>query len=262
MTDFRFQIDPLVVFDLGESLISDEVTALVELVKNAYDADATVVTVTVETESDPPPAVGSDGRGYIAVADDGTGMDTDDIRRGWLLVAKSPKRAMKTRGARTPLFERTPLGDKGLGRLGAQRLGDHLELYTSKTLVETTFDNSGVAKKELRPDGGRSYVGIDWHEFAMNETLNDVPVRHEETAKYERGTRLIITGLRDPAAWKADALPVLQARLGQLISPFREVASFRVVGRFNGEAFDLVDVSGSLLAMATNGSRSRMPLGA
>jgi Signal transduction histidine kinase regulating C4-dicarboxylate transport system len=252
VTEYRFEIDPRVIFDLGESLISDEVTALVELVKNAYDADATKVTIAIETEAEPPPASRfGESRGYISVSDDGTGMDADDIRRGWLVVARSPKRAMKTDGVLTPLFGRVPLGDKGLGRLGAQRLGEHLELFTSKTVVEAAVDSSGVETKVLRPTEGRAYIGINWREFASCETLSEVPVRHELTEKYERGTRLIITGLRDPEVWKPDALPALQARLGQLISPFQEVASFRVSGRFNGQPFDLVDVSERLLDMAT-----------
>lgn len=251
MSDFRFEIDPRVVFDLGESLVSDETTALVELVKNAYDADASRVTITIERDAEPPEASAfRDARGYIAIHDDGTGMDDDDIRRGWLTVARSPKRAAKSEGRSSPLFGRVALGDKGLGRLGAQRLGEHIELFTSKTVVSLHAVEDGSAGRRLEPSGGRTYVAIDWRDFLARETLSAVPVIHRVIGPYERGTRVLITGLSDRDAWSSDVLPQLQERLGQFISPFREVATFRVQGRLNGQPFDLVDVSESLLALA------------
>lgn len=251
MTDFQFEIDPRVVFDLGESLVSDEITALVELVKNAYDADATRVTITIEKDAEPPEASEfRDTAGYIAIHDDGTGMDDDDIRRGWLTVARSPKRIAKASGRSSPLLGRVALGDKGLGRLGAQRLGEHLELFTSKTVVTSQTDADGVTRPHAVPSGERTYVAIDWRDFATSETLSSVPVRHRVIGPYERGTRVLITGLRDGDAWSSALLPRLQERLGQFISPFREVDTFRVQGRLNGQPFDLVDVSESLLAIA------------
>ena len=251
MSDFSFEIDPRVVFDLGESLVSDETTALVELVKNAYDADASKVTITIERDADPPEASAfSDGHGYIAINDDGTGMDDDDIRHGWLTVARSPKRAAKSEGRSSPLYGRVALGDKGLGRLGAQRLGEHLELFTSKTVVSPHAQEDGSTNMRLEPHGGRTYVAIDWRDFLSRETLSAVPIVHQVVGPYERGTRVLITGLRDRDVWSSDVLPELQERLGQFISPFREVATFRVHGRLNGQSFDLVDVSESVLALA------------
>ena len=92
----RFDINASVVFRLGEELITDVVQALVELVKNSYDADATWVNVTIDTraknrwgrEYD-------DATGAILVEDDGHGMDEATIRRGWLTIADSPKREAK-----------------------------------------------------------------------------------------------------------------------------------------------------------------------
>src|SRR5262245_42685251 len=82
----HFDIDASVVFQLGEHLISDVIQALVELVKNAYDADASFVKVTVDTESRAP-----DGSryhnavGFVSVEDDGHGMGRSDIENGWLV---------------------------------------------------------------------------------------------------------------------------------------------------------------------------------
>ena len=118
----RFDIHAAVVFRLGEELITDAVQALVELVKNSYDADATWVKVTIDTRG-PNMSGGNyvDATGFILVEDDGNGMDESTIQRGWLTIANSPKREDKA-AARMTARGRTPIGDKGLGRLGSQRV--------------------------------------------------------------------------------------------------------------------------------------------
>lgn len=83
----HFDISAAVVRQLGDELVSDEVTAIVELVKNAYDADADYAHVVVNTV-DPPPGVQSKfpkALGYITIEDDGIGMDRADIERGWFV---------------------------------------------------------------------------------------------------------------------------------------------------------------------------------
>lgn len=79
-TDATFQVHPSVVFQLGESLISDAVQALIELVKNSYDADATFARITIDTKGTlefPGASVAPIG-GRIVIEDDGHGMDEDD----------------------------------------------------------------------------------------------------------------------------------------------------------------------------------------
>ena len=85
----HFKIHPSVVYQLGESLISDAVQALIELVKNCYDADATYAKVVIDTKG----VTGVDGAiypadgGRIIVEDDGHGMDIEDIKAGWLTIS-------------------------------------------------------------------------------------------------------------------------------------------------------------------------------
>ena len=102
----RFDINAAVVFRLGEELITDAVQALVELVKNSYDADATWVRVSIDTRSKNKwGREYADVTGTIVVEDNGHGMDEETIRRGWLTIANSPKpraeiqRATNTSGA-------------------------------------------------------------------------------------------------------------------------------------------------------------------
>ena len=91
----RFDINPHVIRQLGEELVPDEMTALVELVKNAYDADADYVKIDINTKgkySDEPLSY-PDHKGYIVVEDSGIGMNEDTIIKSWLTISYSSKRA-------------------------------------------------------------------------------------------------------------------------------------------------------------------------
>src|SRR5207248_3272422 len=122
----RLEIDAHVIRQLGDELITDTGQALLELVKNSYDADASFCHVDVETHETysvtlpgrskgPSSIKTADLKGQITVTDNGEGMTLDTIRRGWLTISLSPKREFKRAGKTTPLYHRTPLGDKGLG---------------------------------------------------------------------------------------------------------------------------------------------------
>lgn len=225
MSEERFDISAAVVRQLGEELVSDEITALVELVKNAYDADASYASVTVDTD-----ATDAEGRlGSLVIEDDGFGMDREDISRGWLTISLSSKRAMKERGETTP-GGRTPLGDKGLGRLSAQRLGERLELLTRK-------------------DGSPAYrVGVDWMDFSEGHLLSEVNVDFDELAPRARrvGTTLSVTGLTNLEDWSGRRRTELVRRLSQLISPFEPGRTFRVLMNIDGHTMDLEGLAESV----------------
>ena len=155
----RFDINAAVVFRLGEELITDDVQALVELVKNSYDADATWVNVTIDTRAKNPwGRKYSDATGAILVEDNGHGMDEPTIKRGWLTIANSPKREAKAAGRVTRLG-RTPIGDKGLGRLGSQRLARNVEIVTTPRANRTI----------------EHYIAFSWVDFRDSSSLGEVP---------------------------------------------------------------------------------------
>src|ERR1700733_7449601 len=120
-----FDVHPSVIFQLGADLISDDVQALIELIKNSYDANATYAHVQVDTNDSPvtqfPESMYPNAMGFIKITDDGEGMNLESIRNGWFVVSNSAKRQLKQSG-KPSNGRRTPLGDKGLGRLGSQRL--------------------------------------------------------------------------------------------------------------------------------------------
>lgn len=226
----HFDIHASVVFQLGESLISDSVQALMELVKNSYDADATYCKVTISTEAetaDDSPFKGAIGT--IRIEDDGSGMSLEDIRRGWLTISNSGKRDLKKKKLTTPKG-RTPLGDKGLGRLGTQRLGYNLQLITRTEGSAVEHD-----------------VWFSWKDFLGQQKLSDVDVHHlERPPRFRKGTALVVSDLRELSLWKGDGVKELESNLSQMISPYREVRDFVVVATVDGKRLDLLEISEKL----------------
>jgi signal transduction histidine kinase len=249
----RLEVHPSVVFKLGADLITDDMQALSELVKNSYDADGTRVRVVIDTnvltdavtgevisedsreQSDETPR--ETLRGSITIEDDGIGMNLDAIRRGWLTVSLSHKQEMKARGE-TTAKKRTPLGDKGLGRLGAQRLGDVLTL-TTRT-------------RDVAEESPPLKVSMIWSRFAAADSLNAVPIEVHRLppGTLKPGTTLEIRGLRDPEFWKQNETNDLQRELAAMISPYEGVAGFRMTLAIDDKSINLRETAQSILAAA------------
>lgn len=167
LAHFRFSSD--ILRRLGEELNPSIEHGIVELAKNAYDADATEVTVQLSK-------VDKAG-GTVVVTDNGDGMTLKDIRDGWLVIGQSRKGNIK----RTPKG-RIPAGYKGLGRLAALRLGE--------TAIVVT-----------RPKGSsyQSKVEIDWTAFDDAALVEDVGLDIQminDRAKAGHGTEITIEKLR------------------------------------------------------------------
>jgi signal transduction histidine kinase len=218
----HFNVHPSVVFKLGQDLITDDVQALAELVKNAYDADATRVIVRIITTQ--PPDGYPEDNGYVEIEDDGVGMDVETLISGWLTISNSMKRDMKAAG-RTTTRGRTPMGDKGLGRLGAQRLGNRITITTSPRGLSIT--NS---------------LSFDWRDFENKRYLTEVPVQISSyEGRAEHGTKIIISDLYDPEALSDRQR--LRTELAKIISPYGEVSDFRLYVSVDGETLDLTAVN-------------------
>ena len=101
---------------IGRDLITDRITALFELVKNCYDANAQNVIVSFENV-----AAGESGA-IITIEDDGFGMSFEDIRDKWMVIGTSSKR--KEPFSPEP-FNRKCVGEKGIGRFAVDKLGDY-----------------------------------------------------------------------------------------------------------------------------------------
>lgn len=106
---------------LGKKQIRDSSTALAELMKNSYDADAEILRVEFVTKGVKVPCV--------IICDNGCGMDKSDIENKWLVVGTDSKRKVKNK--KSP-GGRTLMGEKGIGRLAVSRLGQQMWMFTKK----------------------------------------------------------------------------------------------------------------------------------
>ncbi len=192
---------------LGDELISDEVMAVVELVKNGYDADASQVLVTLKHITDPL-------AGQISIRDDGCGMDLFTLLHVWMEPATSHKRKRHRSKQRT-LRGRVLLGEKGVGRFAADKLGAELELVTR----DRTSDRELVLQ-------------VTWNHFDDDDKyLEDVksswytrePV---EFSGEQYGTLLVIHSLR--SGWTEEMVNRLYNGLSRLISPFSGMTDFMI----------------------------------
>jgi signal transduction histidine kinase len=203
---------------IGEELISDEVVAISELVKNSHDADATSVTVRFRS-------VRADG-GHIEVIDDGCGMDLETLLGRWMEPAASTKvgkgRQVTRRGRRV-------LGEKGVGRFAADKIARHLEV---------------ISRCSRQPDEIRAI--IDWDRYDTGELmLAQVENRWEVRPAREirsHGTILRMARLR--STWSERMFRRLCIRLSRLLSPFRETDHFSI----HLESDEFPEYSGELRA--------------
>lgn len=219
-----FRVHASLIYKLGESLIADEITALSELIKNTYDADATICALSIN--SDYVEIIdGKECKGYIELSDNGCGMDLTTIVNGWLTLSNSPKKKMKKEQKTTPIYHRYPLGDKGLGRLSVQKLGRYMQMMTK----------SADSNVEYR-------VAIPWGDFLKNTTIDQIPVTIEkqDVVSQKSYTKIIIKDLINPEMWgQTEQINLLTNSINKIVSPFRSTkSSFHVVAQINGQPID------------------------
>ena len=178
-------------------------------------------------------------------------MNGDEIESGWLTISFSQKRRMRAEGRLTPKKGRTPLGDKGLGRLSTQRLGSKLEMYTRK---DPTLETDVNLDSPPAGSGIEHHVAFDWSQFTEDTRLTAVPVFFQSTkkAKPRKGTKLIITALREPSVWQGQAMDDLVSKLAQLVFPFAEVRPFNIYLAINGVRFNLDSISQKIRDIAVS----------
>lgn len=180
-----------IIQTLGRDLISNEVIAIQELIKNAYDADATKVELIFH---DPL----RQGDGAIVISDNGIGMNLDTIKSAWM----EPATVSKTTETRTSRGRRVT-GEKGIGRFAAARIADVLELATIPT-----------------GSNDRIRVRFDWAKFEdPKRYLDEVQCSWsiERVVNVRQGTTLALSKLKDD--WTSDRFVRVKAELARLVAP-------------------------------------------
>ena len=208
--DLDFKISTGLKDIIGRELITQAHTAIFELVKNAYDANATRVDIVFQDITSNRP-----NRGKIQIVDDGDGMSYHDIKNKWLFVGYSKKKEQDA--SRNDFRDKVAnknrwmAGSKGIGRFSADRLGEKLDLYTK------THSDSFVHR-----------VRMDWGKFENNqdEEFQTVKVEYDTldefpstvTQNLVHGTVLEIYPLTH-IAWDKDQLRKLKKYLQRLVNP-------------------------------------------
>ncbi len=203
---FHFKTNTLLKNLVGKDLINDDNIAIVELVKNSYDARSSRVDVRFESLSS---GGETNAKSRIVIEDQGVGMDLSDIQDKWLNIAYSEKKkAPQENGAYYA-------GNKGVGRFSCDRLGTHLDLLTRKT------------------NGSVLHLPIAWPDFEIEGNkdllIQDIPLYVNNISESaaasmagiknfpESGTVLIISDLR--SIWGRDRLLDLKRSFEKFLNP-------------------------------------------
>lgn len=199
---------------IGDQLIKNESIALLELVKNAYDADAPDVWVEMWD-------IDKTDKGKIIVKDNGDGMDLSIVENSWMEIGTDNKKNLLDDyilNDKKSALGRLPMGEKGIGRFGVHKLGSKIILITRMQ-----------GRKEV-------VVKIDWTSFEKFDYLEQVPITViEREPEYftgqQKGTYIEITELKN--VWTRGKLRDVYRSIMSLQSPFESIQSFNVVFETN-----------------------------
>lgn len=197
----QFQIRPAarIVNTLGRELIKDDLAAIVELVKNSYDADSPDVDVKFDYDD-------KEKTLTIIIADSGHGMSRDTVINKWLVPGTSDKLERK----RSPKKKRQLQGRKGIGRYAAGILGQELFLST------------------IDEDGNKTELLMDWSDISSHTYLDEVDILVETNkTKDSSGTHIEIKNylqqntppISITTIWPDEKLKKLKTELSKLLSP-------------------------------------------
>ena len=219
MDELKFKVSTGLKSILGQDLITSDNIAILELVKNSYDAHATKVLITFEKDS-------------ITIADNGKGMSLNDLQNKWLFVGYSAKSDGTEDSSYRSKFKRNFAGAKGIGRISCDRLG-------SEVWLTTKSEDSNTVE----------IIHVDWNKFekSLKKEFDKIPIEHESrTEDYvfpdgsSIGTELKITGFRpETPEWTRDRITDLKKSLEKMINPFSGTENFSI--EIKAEVFEAED---------------------
>lgn len=212
--EVNLTIDSRIISHLGEALIDNEKIALLELIKNASDADANYCNIEIDTLYQ-----SEHGQGRIIIEDDGNGMTPYIIENAFLKIATSFKSSHQKV---SPKFKRQAQGNKGIGRLSLNQLGKFISVDTKVDLELPQYFSSEELQTVLGYDTENDFLNdndfyyyhieIDWERYSKsNESIEDVKLDlqalpfNEFTFNHKKnhGTRIEVLGLKGIDFWQS-----------------------------------------------------------
>lgn len=223
--------------NIGEQSVSNKIQAILELVKNAYDADSPDCTVTFHGTEDGEQVKIS----KITIEDHGIGMTKNDLRDKFMKVGTGTK----IEESLSPKLGRRVSGEKGMGHYSAQRLGDRITITTAPDL----FNGRQFSKE----DNTTYVLELDWGKYISGKDFGKIPNALRTTVRREPGTIIEICRLRDSwtARGRSNDLETLAKNLGNVMLP-KEMQSdakdrFEARIKLAGFEADLPKSQGTLL---------------
>jgi len=236
------------IFQLGEQLISDEIVALTELIKNAYDADATRVNVTINSNEVTP-----FGMGKIVIDDNGNGMIPSIIRNGFLRISTNFKKINRV----SPYYKRLMLGDKGVGRLSLQKLGWYIKVMTTPRLdrLKQFITEEDIIVLEQY---NSFEIQIDWNEFTVDKDFHEImsSVRAFNTKEPKYGTTIEIYNIRNKNIWNLTKTEEtrLRSEILSMVNPFikKNNTKFSINVKVNDKVFTNDEIDEDILYLMSD----------
>ena len=192
--DVMFTSDAQLLSELGERLIADPLVALSELVKNAFDADATRVNLWLTSDN---------RHESITVKDNGRGMAKEEFLSNWMTIGTTAKLAQ----TKSKKYKRMLTGSKGVGRFAARMIGSMLDLET-------------VAYSKATSSFQKVTAHFPWKNMSSGSDLREIKIHYTVMSgfsKEDQGTTLKISDLKP--IWSKDYLKTLTKDILDIISP-------------------------------------------
>lgn len=208
-------IDSRIISHLGEALIDNEKIALLELIKNASDADANNCNIEIDTLYQSPY-----GQGRMIIEDDGNGMTPFILEEAFLKIATSFK---ANHQKISPKFKRQAQGNKGIGRLSLNQLGKYVSVVTKVDLELINYisehqvrDALGYENSDIFLEENDFYyyqIDIDWERYNHeNKPVENVKLDLQTglfnetifTHNKNHGTKIEVLGLKGIDFWQSN----------------------------------------------------------
>ncbi|WP_416862951.1 ATP-binding protein, partial [Helicobacter ganmani] len=207
--ELKIRPEARLIKTIGEDLIKNPYAAVVELIKNSYDADSEIVTICIELTNE---CVYDKKQKFLkfTIEDDGEGMSLETIKNTWMVPATS----YKVNKQYSSKKKRVVQGKKGIGRYASAILGDFLRI--------TTTDLNGMT----------SIIEIDWKQFDDGKFLDEINIPYEcNRTNLKSGTKIEVYSnvevcydeinqqYKDSANWNENQNNLLFKELRKLLVP-------------------------------------------
>lgn len=234
MEKLRYKISSRATILLGRESVSKVESAIIELIKNSYDADASICFVYFDIENN-----------NLYLIDNGMGMTRKIIEDYWMTIGTDNKKDeyMSPKG-------RIKSGEKGIGRFALDRLGVICELYSKNSIENTirwktnwnSFEEAGKLLDDI--DAEFEFLSNKLSSFippAILSSINDVEQRMKTNFNFQSGTIIKVTGLRDD--WTESKVNNLKKSLEFLIPPLEQDSFTLCIQRGDNSKYDVVENS-------------------